>query len=470
MEFSIEYVQHSHKHVADLVVPEPADPQTHQAHLELQQHVDQLRADPDLIKTWHTMIDPLDSRPAPCNYDLFTRRSALTNAAMVLIAYAQGYDGKRDVRDFYKERGLFDVKGTIKDVLPGVGEVVKPHLPNALITEFKQIQESGVDRKSLTQVNYAAELCLDNSQLPSYTFLNYDFRTRLAEYCHGEPTTAGAYFRKAAYEGFVAVVESVAKLEVPSVDELLLQLNAAEHILSMQQMDWRITKYWNRLGYPDMFEDGHYKVMESTDLISILLENPLSLINTGNSTIDALSRKPWLIDQAMTQDIKVSINRIFDILSDQNGLASMLSRASFRGQVHEAIWLIDAVMVSSVFDTEELLFSKAITREDRNFMLNKPAVKRTFDIQVFELGRVFKKMLQLKSSELSASRGQYDDNISVVIEKNFNDTHPRRLAKKRNAYRSILSGEITKEQARTTLGSLALPSVAQTIASVYATK
>ncbi len=146
---------------------------------------------------------------------------------------------------------------------------------------------------------------------------------------------------------------------------------------------------------------------------------------------------------------------------DSKGLLWGKTSAELRGELHEIIWFLDAVMWIEETDLRNLNVFPACENENRP-TVGYPHFNRGFDFMLINSMNTDILKIQLKSSLNPRRKKDYHFQILEVREENFQDINPRRLNAKLERYLGLLNR--THEQDKSdVLQKYILPSVSQTI-------
>lgn len=111
--------------------------------------------------------------------------------------------------------------------------------------------------------------------------------------------------------------------------------------------------------------------------------------------------------------------------------------ANLKGFMHEAIWLLDTLMIREM-DDDHYTVTPSLSYQDQPWF-GYPKLNRGYDFTIKGNGKI-ELNFQLKSSGRREVK-PYHPNIDVLVEKNFMDINPKRLGAKIAAYkRAIKSG------------------------------
>jgi hypothetical protein len=114
-----------------------------------------------------------------------------------------------------------------------------------------------------------------------------------------------------------------------------------------------------------------------------------------------------------------------------------------RGILHEKIWHLDVVMYLLSHGIEDVLIFPSYTNEDEPY-IGKPELRRGFDIILKKSKTNLIQFIQLKSKNPKYPK-KYHPAIKEVIERNFLDINPKRLARKISLYREYINSGFSEE-------------------------
>lgn len=179
------------------------------------------------------------------------------------------------------------------------------------------------------------------------------------------------------------------------------------------------------------------------------------------------------INKAERKEVEVFLKYFLDELSSlffgknsTNTICERLKRPHIKGQLHEALWYLDFIMLKYMHQDQYGGFdiTPALGYANRP-EIGKPQQNRAYDFYVRHMGddgKTIGDFVQLKASPQNAqkpgSRKKYHPTIDVVEEQNFLELNPARFKNKIAAYKEILENGF-QSKGMDQLDKYALPSV-----------
>lgn len=161
----------------------------------------------------------------------------------------------------------------------------------------------------------------------------------------------------------------------------------------------------------------------------------------------------------LIHNLIVGIEKVF--FSPINPLKEQRVDPQIRGQLHETIWFLDAIVYLTLLNNASTKVIPSVGSEDRP-IIGYPHFNRGFDVRISDTTLGVIKLIQLKSIPQPRFQKKYHPNINTVYEKNFLDINPGRLRNKLAAYKKYIESDFNKNGNNEILKYL-LPSVPETL-------